>query len=112
MLLKWAFLAMGHSLYPCPSLLFILHYGLSLREPYSPRLKPTPRCFPVPTACMWLIPSAAAARSTICPRIRTMLPLSRSLFLHGSVIIFLHLFSPRRMSPGSSFTHTLFKSGH
>src|SRR6266446_4183892 len=96
-----AFLVMGRSLHP-GSAMVKPDYGLSLRERYSPhfQLDTASRCFPVPTACMWL--RMTMLGSTIRPRVRTVLELSCSLFLPpfptnmGS-----NLFSPRRMSPGS-----------
>src|SRR5258708_1299390 len=73
-----AFLTMGRSLHP-GSAGVKPDYGLSLREHYSPHFELyTTRCFPVPTACMWPMTPAG---STICPRIRRLLALSRSLFL-------------------------------
>src|SRR5258705_9652168 len=103
-----AFLVMGRSLHPGPAWMKP-DYGPLLGERYSPHfeLDPAAWCFPVPTACMWLIMApVTVAGSTIRPRIRTVLALSRSLFLPLLVALAIrptrsNLFSPRRMSPGS-----------
>src|SRR5258708_10971752 len=118
-----AFLVMGRSLHPRPSEVKP-DYGLSLRERYSPHFKldGAARCFPIPTACMWPMMTAFSPLTMLGPmmprRIRTVLALSRSLFL-PTLFAFSYratrtnLFSPRRMSPGSWFAHPMvFKSAH